>query len=76
MRVWLKKLREEKNMSMQSIAKKLEISESYYCMIENGVRQEKMDLTLAAKLSVILEIPLTKILSNEQNEAGKGGGTE
>ena len=50
--------------------KKLEISESYYCMIENGVRQEKMDLTLAAKLSVILEIPLTKILSNEQNRAG------
>ncbi len=65
MRVYLKKLRENRGLTIADVAKKLDISESYYSLIENGKRQEKMDLALAAKLSVIFEIPLSKIHAEE-----------
>ncbi len=38
MRKWLKKIRTEKEMSMAVAAKAIGISESYYCQIENGIR--------------------------------------
>ncbi len=65
MRVYLKKLRENRGLTIADVAKKLDISESYYSLIENGKRQEKMDLALAAKLSVIFEIPLSEIHAEE-----------
>lgn len=66
MRMYLKKLRENRGLTIADVAKKLDISESYYSLIENGKRQEKMDLVLAAKLSVIFEIPLSEIHTEEK----------
>lgn len=65
MRLWLKTAREKKELTMKMLADKLNISESYYCSIENGERQKKMDLSLAAKLSVALDMPIVEIIENE-----------
>ena len=65
MREWLKNLRTEKNLTMKDLGRKLGISESYYCEIENGNRQKKMDVTLIAGLSNALNIPMAVIVQKE-----------
>ena len=52
MREWLKTMRTEQGMTMKDLSRKLGISESYYCAIENGDRQKRMDLMLCHQLSV------------------------
>lgn len=62
MREWLRDLRNQKGLTMKNMAEKLGISESYYCAIENGERQRKMDMLLASGLSTILEVPVSRIV--------------
>ena len=62
MREWLRNLRIEKNLTVKAMAEKLGISESYYCAIENGERQKKMDMLLASGLATILEVPVFRIV--------------
>ena len=50
------------------MGEKLGISESYYCSIENGSRQKRMDISLAFGISAILGIPISKIAEKEQQE--------
>ena len=69
MRDWLLEARRNKGMTQLDLAKKLDISEGYYSFIESGDRQKKMDIALAAKLSVILEIPIETIIGFESNGA-------
>ena len=66
MREWLKTLRIEKCLTMKEVATKLGISESYYCAIENGERQKRMDITIAAGLSAILGTPIAWIAEQEK----------
>lgn len=70
MREWLKAARENSGLTMKAASEKLGISESYYCSIENGVRQKKMDITLAAKISTAFDMPLTEVIENERSAAG------
>ena len=42
MRSWLKELRQRNLETQSETAKKLDISESYYNMIENGERQKRL----------------------------------
>lgn len=65
MRGWLASIRKEKGMTQLEVAKKIDVSESYYHYIEAGTRQQKMDLSLAAKLSVVFDIPIEKIIELE-----------
>lgn len=65
MRDWLTKARTEKGLTMKQMGEKLDITESYYSMIESGTRQKKMDLTLVAKLSTVLGIPIAEISALE-----------
>ena len=65
MRKWLKEARTKKDMTMKQIAVELGITESYYSLIENGDRQKMMDISLAKKLSEILDIPVEKIIAME-----------
>lgn len=44
MRSYLKKIREKSKFTQQEVSKKLDISESYYCLIENGERQKQLSL--------------------------------
>lgn len=68
MRGWLEKARTEKGLTQAELAKKLDISENYYFRIEKGERQKKMDITLVAKLSVALGIPIEEIVELEAKE--------
>lgn len=70
MRMWLKKCRESKGYTMKEMATKLDISEGYYCAIENGSRQKKMDLALVAALAVALEISIHAIVQYECEYGG------
>ena len=63
MRKWLKEARTKKDLTMKQIAVELGITESYYSLIENGDRQKMMDISLAKKLSEILDIPVEKIIA-------------
>lgn len=69
MRDWLLSARQEKGMTQLDVAKRLDISEAYYSYIESGDRQKKMDIALAAKMSVIFGIPLETIVELERREA-------
>ncbi len=65
MRMWLRAMRTEKNYTMKEMGEKLNISESYYCSIENGDRQKKMDITFASSLAEIFSIPISDIVAYE-----------
>lgn len=68
MREWLYQARIEKGLTQLEVAKKLDISESYYSYIENGERLKKMDVSLASKLSVMFNIPVQQIVELEKTE--------
>lgn len=65
MRDWLKEKRTEKGMTMAEMAKRLDLSESYYSKIESGDRQRKMDIRLVSKLCKILDISIEEIITKE-----------
>lgn len=67
MREWLRSMRIEKNFTMKEMGERLHISESYYCAIENGDRQKKMDITLAYGLAEIFSVPIAEIVAREQD---------
>ena len=72
MRDYLKQLREDRGLSMQDIADKLDISRQYYQMIESGERQKKMDITLVRGIATALNVSLESIIEEENRltEAG------
>lgn len=65
MREWLRASRKEKGFTAAEMGKELGISESYYCMIENGERQKKMDITLLSLIAQVLDKPITEIIRME-----------
>lgn len=65
MREWMEKTRKDRKMTMKDTARKLDISESYYSMIERGERQAKLDISLASKLSVAFGVSLEFIVTQE-----------
>ena len=65
MREWLKSARDNKGLTMEQLSKKLDITESYYSLIERGERQKRMDIMLVMKLSEALAIPVQDIIANE-----------
>ena len=66
MRQYLRELREELGCTQLEISKKLNISESYYSLIENGERQKKLDMTMAKKLADIFGVTLEFIYDHER----------
>ena len=65
MRNWLKTLREGKHFTMKEMAEHLGISESYYCAIENGSRQKKMDIILICNIARIFNLPVEQVVAYE-----------
>ena len=66
MREWLRKLREEKQLTQQNVADMLGITKHYYKIIEAHERQKKIDITLVAKLSEIFDVSFNEIIKQEQ----------
>ena len=75
MREYLKAMRAEKGLSMQDVADRLEISKQYYQLIESGERQQNMDITLAVKIAGVMEIPVERIIAEEQSRKERGNDT-
>lgn len=65
MREWLKNLRQERGMTQQQVAEKMDVSTSYYSFIESGERQKKMDIVVVAKLAQIFQLSLQDIADLE-----------
>lgn len=72
LRQWLKNIRESKGISQQNVAEKVGITRQYYQLIEAGERQQKMDITLIAKLSQVLGVSMNQIIDNEMQQVKKG----
>lgn len=66
-RDWLLKARTDRGLTQQQVANKIDVSESYYSFIESGERQKKMDIALAAKLSIVFDIPIDAIVELEKS---------
>lgn len=65
MRQWMQRARKDKDLTMGEVSTRCGISESYYSMIEAGIRQKRLDITLAVKLSEIFDISLEDIIKYE-----------
>ena len=66
-RTWLKEMRQKANMTQLDMAKKLDITESYYSLVESGKRQTPMDMLFASKIGLIFGITLNDISALEIN---------
>ena len=66
LRKWLIELREQKNITQAVMAKKLNISQSYYAQIEAGERQADLNLSTLTALSEIFKISISKIIKYER----------
>lgn len=67
MRMWLKKLRDERNMTQQQIANDMSMTQQYYHLIENGDRQQDMGLSIMEGLSNVLNVPIQIIIDAEKD---------
>ena len=65
MRKYLKDLRKKSGLTQFEIAKKLEIADSSYTMIELGERQKDMSISFAEKLSKAFNVPVSMIMEEE-----------
>lgn len=65
MREWLAEARAKAGLTMAETGKKIGVSESYYSLVENGLRQKKMDITMVTRLSSALGIPVEEIIQHE-----------
>lgn len=66
MRKWLIAARQAAGLTVEELATKLDISESFYLKVERCERQENMDPALVAKLSAALGISYERILELEE----------
>ena len=73
MREYLQSLRTEMNLSQQTVADKIDKSRQYYSLIENGERQQSMDISILTGLSKVFSIPIEKLveLETEYSERSK-----
>ena len=67
MRTWLIELREKHNMTQADVAKQLNVTQGYYSLIEKGERQADLNLSMAEKLSKMVNISLKKISDFEKS---------
>lgn len=65
LRFWLKNLRTKNNLKQNEIAKKLEISQGYYNLIETGERQKDLNLSLINKIAELFNVSVEYIVEQE-----------
>lgn len=70
MRKYLRELREHLNLTQQEVACQLNVSESYYCLIEIGERQKKLSIDMARKFADVFGVSLEYICDHENQVAG------
>ena len=65
MRDWLKAARIAKQLTTKQVADHVGLSEIYYMQIENGKRQQSLDMTLIRKFGSLFDIPVQRIIALE-----------
>ena len=66
MREYLRNLRKDSGLTQADVAKRLGMGKTNYNMIENGERQEDLNLSLVISLSEIFNISVEKIIEEEE----------
>ncbi|MBC3515389.1 helix-turn-helix transcriptional regulator [Neobittarella massiliensis] len=66
MRNYLKEMREDRGLLQCEVARRVGISQNYYCMIERGSRQKRMQVDMAYRLAKALRVRPEQILRHEQ----------
>ena len=64
-RSYLVKYREQRNETQQDVANALKMSRQYYLMIEQGIRQKRMDVVLVTALANHFDVPVAEIIDAE-----------
>lgn len=70
MRQYLRDLRERFGFTQLEVSKKLNVSESYYSLIETGERQKKISMEMAQKLADVFGVSLEYICEQENGLRG------
>lgn len=70
MRDYLINMRKDSGQTCKEVGEKLGITESYYLMIEQGKRQQNMDITLVVKLADVFNTSISAIVSSELSWKG------
>lgn len=65
MREWLTEARKEQNLTQKEMAQRMRCTEAYYSLIENGKRQNPMDLRTVWALSKALGMTTKEIVDKE-----------
>lgn len=66
MREYLIEMRKKRGESQQNVADALGISRQYYQQIEQGMRQQRMDIILVSKLADHFGITMNEIVRQEE----------
>lgn len=64
----IRKLRKSKGLTIKVLAKESEVSNGYISDLENG-KETKPSLDILGKLAKVLEVPITKLLEVELDDA-------
>lgn len=70
MRMWLKNLREDMRLSRQEAANMLDIDIDYYELLESGKLPLNIPVLLAAKISELFTIPISRLIIYEGEYKG------
>lgn len=65
MRLWLRELRKDKDVSVEIISIKCGIAQSYYSLIETGKRNPSV--AVAQKIAMLLDFDWTLFFNNDSN---------
>lgn len=71
MRSYLVELRQSKDETQDDVAEAIGVTRSYYSMIESGLRQKKMDITLIVALAKHFGLTPIEIIEMEQREEAR-----
>lgn len=70
----LRVLRIRRNLTMKQVSQMAGITESYYCLLENGLRHPSVPV--AKKLGAALGFDWSELFEENEKEPPKGGGEE
>ena len=71
MRLYLRELRINKNITQQMVADVVGITRQYYNMIETGERQKKLSIDMARKLADVFGVTFEYICAQENQVSDK-----
>lgn len=66
MRIYLQKIRKDKKLTQADVASELGMATTAYSMLETGLRQKDMDLSIAVGLAKVFEVSIDYIIAEEE----------